>query len=896
MIKGMLMKKRVLSFVLCVIMLIVNLLNVELLEVSGATESFETTPKIANASERTIALKSDGTVWAWGKNDKGQLGDGTYTDSKYKPVQVLGLNNIVDIDVSDDQNIALKSDGTLWIWGYTYWITGKSYYVNTPVKMEGIEDVIDVALGMSNVAAIKSDGSVWTWGENDAGQLGNGDNSVYERYTPCKVEGISDAISVTASELRVSALKSDGTVWIWGGGSNSGILGGGRTASYIPIKVEGVNDIKEIKAVGGYGDVYMLHQQGTVWKLSDPYFTNDENGKRVLVTQPEQIEGLYNIELISDGVTADILVIDSNGDVWAYGQNGIGESIKVQGVQECIFADANSVIKKDGSIWIVNIDEETSYRKFGDFSLGKIALTGIRLNGLGMGQESDLCVVELGHSIKISLVCEPLDASIDKTKVQWSTSDPTIATVENGIVTGIKEGYVTVTAIIDGKQASCIVAVIPKVGYKNCSYCSGAGNARCWNCNATGKKVCNKCGGDGKTFTTTTCTKCNGYGKTTGYVECPICHGTKISFSLSLQAYVSCIGCNGIGKVLHSSSCQTCTGTGNLLSEPRCTSCNGSGTLVCASCDKGYRECYSCSGDGKIKRNIYMVSYDANGGTNPPYDQVKIESIRMQISDTRPVREGYVFCGWAIDSAANAAGYMPGDYITEDKSIKLYAVWEEEKILTAISIAQMPYKVSYIEGEMFDSSGLVVTAHYSNGTTQAISDYEILGYETTPGEKRITITYDGKVVEFTVIVKTKIPQTISSSVYKVSETEICKISIGTSIKEMLDSIEEKQYVKVFKKQTEVKSDEIVGTGMTAKIMDGNTVAKSYNIIVTGDVNGDGNATVTDMLAIKAHLLGKNKLSGEYATAADTSGDNAISITDFIQVKAKILGKGNITAR
>ena len=84
--------------------------------------------------------------------------------------------------------------------------------------------------------------------------------------------------------------------------------------------------------------------------------------------------------------------------------------------------------------------------------------------------------------------------------------------------------------------------------------------------------------------------------------------------------------------------------------------------------------------------------------------------------------------------------------------------------------------------------------------------------------------------------------------------------------------------------------------MTAKIMDGNTVAKSYNIIVTGDVNGDGNATVTDMLAIKAHLLGKNKLSGEYATAADTSGDNAISITDFIQVKAKILGKGNITAR
>ena len=62
-----------------------------------------------------------------------------------------------------------------------------------------------------------------------------------------------------------------------------------------------------------------------------------------------------------------------------------------------------------------------------------------------------------------------------------------------------------------------------------------------------------------------------------------------------------------------------------------------------------------------------------------------------------------------------------------------------------------------------------------------------------------------------------------------------------------------------------------------------------------DTNGDGKTTITDMLAVKAHILKKNTLSGAYAQAADTSADNNISITDFIQIKASILGKGTITA-
>lgn len=84
--------------------------------------------------------------------------------------------------------------------------------------------------------------------------------------------------------------------------------------------------------------------------------------------------------------------------------------------------------------------------------------------------------------------------------------------------------------------------------------------------------------------------------------------------------------------------------------------------------------------------------------------------------------------------------------------------------------------------------------------------------------------------------------------------------------------------------------------MTVKLLDGSTVKQTLTVVVTGDVNGDGNITITDMLAVKSHLLKKSILSGAQAKAADTSGDKAISITDFIQIKAHILGKDKIQPR
>lgn len=141
-----------------------------------------------------------------------------------------------------------------------------------------------------------------------------------------------------------------------------------------------------------------------------------------------------------------------------------------------------------------------------------------------------------------------------------------------------------------------------------------------------------------------------------------------------------------------------------------------------------------------------------------------------------------------------------------------------------------------------------------------------------------------------------VPDKITSNTYTVSETQISKISINTKVTNLLSKLNEGQYCKIYKGNTEVSGNELVGTGMLVKIMDGNTPKATYTVVVTGDINGDGAISITDMVSAKSHILGKSKLKDEYLKAADTNGDGTISITDFVQIKANILGKGQITAR
>ena len=134
---------------------------------------------------------------------------------------------------------------------------------------------------------------------------------------------------------------------------------------------------------------------------------------------------------------------------------------------------------------------------------------------------------------------------------------------------------------------------------------------------------------------------------------------------------------------------------------------------------------------------------------------------------------------------------------------------------------------------------------------------------------------------------------ITSDVYVVSGETIGNIAAGTKLSQFLEGLKEKDYVQVLQDGNPVDPERVVATGMEVRLVVNGQTVKTLTIVVTGDINGDGTITLSDMLMIKSHILGKTTLSGAAALAADTNDDKALSITDFLQIKAHILGKNTV---
>ena len=179
---------------------------------------FIVTGAIAAGDYHTVVLKADGTVWAWGHNDYGQVGDGTITD-RAAPVQVTSLTGVIAIDAGAYHTIALKSDGTVWVWGANS--SGQlgdgttASNATTPKQVGALSNVVAIAAGQHHNLVVKSDGTVWGWGLNNYGQVGDGTTTIY-KTSPVQASGLSGATAVAGGQLHSLALKSDGTVWAWG--------------------------------------------------------------------------------------------------------------------------------------------------------------------------------------------------------------------------------------------------------------------------------------------------------------------------------------------------------------------------------------------------------------------------------------------------------------------------------------------------------------------------------------------------------------------------------------------------------------------------------------------------------------------------------------------------------
>jgi len=231
--------------------------------------------KISAGVVNTLAIKSDGTLWAWGRNNEGQLGDGT-NSNKSVPTQIGVDTDWTEITTGERHCLAIKTNGTLWVWGANgngqlgladNLFSGK----NIPTQVGTGSNWKLISAGRNFTLAIKNDGTIWSWGQNDFGQLGNGFSSGNFNDIPKLIGTDTDWASIAAGDLHSIALKTNGTRWAWGSngsGSNSsgatGALGDSTIINKnIPTQIGTDTDWKKPQA-GKYFS-FCIKNDGELW-------------------------------------------------------------------------------------------------------------------------------------------------------------------------------------------------------------------------------------------------------------------------------------------------------------------------------------------------------------------------------------------------------------------------------------------------------------------------------------------------------------------------------------------------------------------------------------------------------------------------------------------------------
>jgi alpha-tubulin suppressor-like RCC1 family protein len=279
--------------------------------------------EISAGQYHTCARKTDGTVWCWGYDSDGEIGNGT-SNSWSAPVQVPTLSNVVQISTGYYHTCARKSDGTIWCWGAgssgelgdgsgtTQWI---------PIQVAGLTNAVDVSCGFDHSCARKSDGTAWCWGANDWGQLGDGTQNGHA--TPEQVTALGSTVAeISANNQYTCARKTDGTVWCWGNNTDAVIGDGTSNDRLLPVQVPGLPR-GAVQISAGDNSTCAILGDSTLWCWGSNFDGDIGDGTTNLRSTPEQVTAIYPVAEVSVGVHTCARKFD--GTVWCWGHNSSGE-------------------------------------------------------------------------------------------------------------------------------------------------------------------------------------------------------------------------------------------------------------------------------------------------------------------------------------------------------------------------------------------------------------------------------------------------------------------------------------------------------------------------------------------------------------------------------------------
>ena len=272
-----------------------------------------------------MAIKTDGSLWAWGASWFGVLGIGIEAnESWHNPVRVGTSYDWYMISAGGTRSVGIKTDGSLWQWGVS--IEGRYGHStrivrNTPARIGDQSDWAFVSVGAAFAMAIKTDGSLWGWGSNSMGQLGLGTNRIFEFHdTPVRIGQDFDWAFVSAGYTHSLAVKTDGSLWAWGWISYGfNIETGGRNITVaIPTQIgEETNWVTASAALNSTA----IRKDGSLWVWGRDFNTQMNYGTGSNLAEPVQI-GTDTDWLLTSAHASHTMAIKTDGSLWAWGSLG----------------------------------------------------------------------------------------------------------------------------------------------------------------------------------------------------------------------------------------------------------------------------------------------------------------------------------------------------------------------------------------------------------------------------------------------------------------------------------------------------------------------------------------------------------------------------------------------